>query len=422
MVTIVRRPVLVALAFGLALATRDTQAACQVTTGDLDKNGLQDLQIVGDARKQTLIIDAYQAQTVVTLDCDADGKFNHPAAGDLDHKVFPFAPTAYVILLKSGSDAITVNLADTWAGQVRTIDVLLGGGTDSFTLAGPGALTAKSKLILNVDGATGDDSVTLNLPGIDDSELYVKANLQDGQNAMTVLNSRPILHGGIALVNAELLGTYSTYKVKQTSAAVVDGTLDITIDGSVNPNAGDGGTADIGGQIGSHGRVFVRANLGPGADDFFGNISVTSIAAGGELHVDVNGGPGDDSLMLIGGATTSAGLVDVNLFGGDGNDGVAVDLGGTNTGVIRARADGGPGDDTLTCHVAMVAPMTAKPVLDLFVFGGGGSDTINFEVDNSGPNGPANYGPAGTAFVDGGAGSDHCTVLGNGRVHTRNCE
>lgn len=409
-------------ALTLALG-RPAVAGCTVTTVDRDKNGLPDLMIVGDLGQQAVHLDAYQDRTVLSLDCDGDGRYDHAAHGDLDHKLFgPFA--TYTVRLKGSpagrADTVVMNVADTWSGQVRSFEEFGGGGNTKVTIGGPGALTASSRLIVAVGGAFGNDAVTLEIPRVDASELYFKTDLQDGSNSTSIVNSNSITSGAVVEANANLMGHHGGYKFSSTG--LVDGTLDVTFDGGSNTDGADFGTALIAGQVGPRGRLRLKANLSIGNDTFAGTLSSLTIATGGEIHVDARGQAGNDGIMISGGSVKNSGLLDINLEGDDGDDTLRLSPGTiTNRGTIRTRVDGGRGKDRISAPLTVGAASTTASRLDLFALGGPDDDKIDFKLANSGPNQQANY-VGGLAIVDAGPGTDTCTLGGNGLAHSRNCE
>lgn len=416
----------IAAALTIALGlTRAAAAGCSVTTST-DKNGLPDMTIQGDLGPQTLVVDAYHDRTVVTLDCDGDGKVDNPGAGDLDHKAYgPIS--AYTVRMKGGSatsvDSITFNVADTWAGLVRSFNAATGGGNQKVAIGGPGSLKQSSRLVVGIGGAFGNDDVTLQIPAIDASELYLKTDLEAGYNAVHVVNANAITTGAVVEINANLSGAYGGYSFLNTG--LVDGTLDVTFDGGVPGDSGPGndfGSGTIAGQIGAHGRLFLKANLNAGSDGFIGSFATLSIAAGGEVHVAARGGTGNDSLTLSGGSIKNSGLLDVTLEGDDGDDTIYFAPGAiTNTGTLRVRLDGGIGNDKITTDIPIGGLSTSTSKMDVVVLGGGGDDTLSYSLTNNGPNQATNYIGA-FAIVDGGPGNDTCTTAGNGITHARNCE
>ena len=177
----------------------------------------------------------------------------------------------------------------------------------------------------------------------------------------------------------------------------------------------------------------MNADLGAGNDSFSSSLNLTNdldILAGGELHLDVNGGSGNNTYAILGSgaggpATLNNGLFDIRLKGGPQVDNMNVNLTGGGfamNGTLRLQADGGAGNDVLAVALDVDASSPA-PQLELSLTGGAGNDTVGVTINNAGPNTAASYGSAGMVLLDGGAGSlDHCAASGNGIVHKRNCE
>jgi hypothetical protein len=409
---------------GLALAPRPVAAAqCTVTQQDLDGNGTPDLKILGSSITQKLIIDAYQSQTIVSLDCNGGGFLGPPNSGDLNQVVMP-AFGRYELRLK-GKDDVTFNVADDWSNQTRSIEVYSGGGVNKLTIGGPGALTAGSRLSLDLQATFGTDRLTLNVPTLLASSFLVKADLFTGNDLVTVNAANAIGAGSVAAIKSEASGGVSGFVVNFTGTLA--GTLDLSYNGSP---AKDTVTALFAGHVANTGRLDLQAHLWAYYDTFVGTVDLGAfgIDAGGEAHLDVVGGGGGDVLKLtpgtsVGGTSSMAGLFDVSFKGADGNDVISIDLGAggfVTNGTLRLRADGESAKDNITGIVDLAAG-SLTPVLDATFNGGHFNDIVNLTInDNS--SGGASYGPAGTAFLDGGAAIDVCTVAGSGVVHKRNCE
>jgi hypothetical protein len=421
-----RSALLLALA-ALTLGARPTLAAqCGVSQMDVDGDGVKDLRITGATIPQKVIIDAYQDQTIVSLDCNGDGGFNGgPATGDLNQRVLQ-AFGRYEIRLK-GKDNITFNIMGDWNGQSRSLEVALTGGLSRLNLGGTGALLAGSRLLVNVMGTIGEERLAITLPTMDASSLILKADLNIADNGANIAAPNPITGGSVVAVSVAAGGFDNDYGFNHTG--LLDGSLDVSFEGGSTSK--ESVTANFAGPIGPAGRLRFRSNLGSGADSFVGNVDLgaLSIAAGGELHVDVLGGAGPDRLNLspggtIGGTQALDGLLDVALKGGEGDDVLAVNLGAgglVTDGILRLRVDGESGLDTL--NTTLDVPLgSATPKLDVALHGGHGTDAVNLVINDNGPGGALSYRPAGTAFVDGGTATDTCVVGGSGRVHVRNCE
>ncbi len=410
------RPFLLAVGAAALLAAIPSPALayCQIQTGDLDHNGMPTIRFMGgNDTNEGITINVGPTSTAVT-GCGS--------------KTFNTNFAKYYFHLNGGQDTINFNVVGTWVGIHKAIEVQDGIGVAKVTIGGTGSMTAKSSLIVEVAALQGADNVAFAPPTMNDSLIEGRVILGPGNDSLIVKLANPITNGSIVKVDADLGGDTNSFKFTQT--ALVDATVDIGVLGGLGA---DNGTYTLAGPVGAHGRLTFRADLGGGDDDLDGQVSMPlfSVAAGGEVHLDVMGGAGNDTLTLSRKGTTGdsgtidAGLLDVRLDGGTGDDLLAVDVGGggfVTNGTIRIREDGGAGNDMLS-GVVDVQAASVTPTLDILLYGGAGQDQVTATVNNHGPNGAARYGPAGAVLLDGGLDpGDNCSSSGNGLVHERNCE
>ncbi len=404
---------LVAVACMLLVPTL-SHAACTIVVGDIDKNGIPDIRFLGgNVSNETITVNVGPGSTTVT-GCGS--------------KTYTQQFGTYFFKPNGGTDTVNFNVVGTWVGARSNVAVQAGIGVAKVTIAGSGALTAGSSLVVEVNAMQGIDTLAVIPPIMNGSYLDVRTNLGPGKDALIVRLDNPITGGSAVNISGDLGGDNNIYKFSQT--ALLNGTVNV----NVLSGAGvDSGTFTLAGPIGSSGRLYYKTNLGFGNDGFDGNLDLplVSIAAGGEVHVDVVGNAGADILTLsrkgtTGGlTTTNAGLLDVFLGGNSESDTIRVDLAGggfVTDGTLRLRADGGSGSDTLDAQIDAQAT-SLTPNLDVLLHGGTGADRLTVKFKNDGPNLLDNYGAAGAALLDGGLDvGDACTTTGNGLVHERNCE
>jgi hypothetical protein len=402
------------------------RAQCTLVAKDIDGNGRKDMQIDGaPGTTGTVIINAEPAQATVTVVC-----------GGIANKVYIGDFSVFFVYLR-GNARVTFNVTGNWVDSHKKIAIQSGYSGVSVVVGGTGTMT-NSSLLVEVAGMAAADSFTVAPPLMDNSRYEVHADLADGNDTAIINLKNPITNGSVVGINVttgdgNLSSGVNTGRITQT--ALIDATVSVDFDGTNNGNLTDYGYLTLAGPIGPGGRLTVRSDLGDGPNSFRGSVSLPlfSVAAGGEVHVDVWGRSGSDDLSVsrtgtLGGAgSVMAGLLDINLDGGAGADLISVDLAGGGfklDGTLRIRENGGPGADNLTALVDVDASSTT-PNLDVYLYGGAGGDRLNATIHDNGPRTPANYGLGEAAFLDGGVDAgDICTVgAGNtGLVHKRNCE
>jgi hypothetical protein len=136
------------------------------------------------------------------------------------------------------------------------------------------------------------------------------------------------------------------------------------------------------------------------------------------VRIGILGGAGHDDIKIDGAGPfatcTVTGLLALDVHGDDGDDGITANLspptGCTVTGTVRVHLDGGSQNDVLT--VGQLSDTASTGQYDFLLRGGLGTDTLHLTFENSGVNSPAAYPPVGAALLDGGFGTDTCTVSG----------
>jgi hypothetical protein len=140
----------------------------------------------------------------------------------------------------------------------------------------------------------------------------------------------------------------------------------------------------------------------------FGGHAINSL-----LGVVVAGTAGQDTVTTANFTGDIKGAVGIGVYAGGGADTISVGYQGTLTGKLGLLLDGGAGADTVSAGVTLNSGSTGY--LGVAVLGAGGDDKLTLQVfDNSG--GLADV----FAVLDGGPGTDTCTVTSN--VLVFNCE
>jgi hypothetical protein len=185
----------------------------------------------------------------------------------------------------------------------------------------------------------------------------------------------------------------------------------------INTGAGadivDGGV----GAFVADGQLHLAVDLGTGNDVLTWSPPLL-VSAAGQEHIGITGGTGNDGIKIDGAGPlatcTVAGLLSLAVHGDDGNDSITANLSPPTAcevdGTIRVHLDGGSGNDVV--NLGQVSNAASSGKYDFLLRGGLGTDTLHLAFDNSGDNSPASYPPVGAALLDGGFGTDQCTVGG----------
>jgi hypothetical protein len=411
-----------------ALAAPCARAGCSVETGDFDGDGGDDIKINGNGgTKQLLTLDIGAASSTISLDCNANNKLTD--AGDVNAQPFPTGSVGSYIVQLGGGDIIAVNIPADMTGVAKTLQLTLGPGNNTVTINGGTATLHQSRLLIDVAGYTLIDKLTATLPGADASAVTLRTDLSLGNDEANFTLGGDLTNGSVVDVDAvPNIGNNVVRFTQPAGQTISNSTLNVTIEGSAQF---DTLTTAFAGAISGTSRVLLAADLGAGNDKFTGTFDLATFAvnAGAETRFDVLGSGGDDVITVGRNATTgtgSAGLLDVHVDGGVGNDTIGVDFAGgflVGSGVVGVRVSGGPSNDKINVALDSAAGATS-PVFDVALSGSGNSDTITVAVNNNAASDTAaNYGPAGMVLVDGSAGVDTCTISGisASHVHKRNC-
>jgi hypothetical protein len=414
-----------------ALPRPAAAAVCGLVVDTDPANGLPRMTFNGPAARQNLVLQAEATQTTVSLDCNGNGTFTD--AGELNAVVYAQAINTYNVAL-GGTDNVTFNIPSSWNGVSKNLHVFLLGGPNnvSITTAGSPTIT-NSKLLVNVYGYLTSDTVNLTTPAMDNSKIVLRGDLSFGNDTVNVTLGGPVTNGSSIDVDTTLDLGGNTFNFTQPAGSdITNSTVSVYAEGGANT---DNVTTNFKGVTGAGGRLNFTADLGAYTDHYRGNLDLATfqIAAGGEVHVDVDGAADTDDLTFTRNGTTIAGgapisgLLDVRLNGGLGLDALIVDLGSNalqlNGGTLALRANGGASNDVLTFDIAADASST-DPHFDVAVFGGMQTDKITWNLVNGGPNTAANYGPAGAVLIQGGAQIDTCKIglTNNSIFKKRDCE
>jgi hypothetical protein len=431
-----------ALTFGtvLALPAVAGAAACSVTAGDLDGNGTTDLQIVGNAARQKLVLEVdpvgAPGTTKVWLDCNYNGVTpnyaDSPALGDVNGVSYVGSFDFNDIRL-GGADDITIKFFTDWTGAAHTFQLTLGYGNNAVTIDGAGVtLRAQSRLLVNIGCYTQNDVIKVTAPALDASGFVLRTDFSSGIDSLALGLSGDLTNG--AMLDSDSVSGLGSHAVSfaQNGKSIVASTVLLNVEGADNA---DNVTTTLDGVIDAASRVSIGADLAAGTDTFTANFALTSfrLLNGSELLFDVAGGYGNDIIKFTrngtsGGATTiNSGRLDIRADGGGNDDLMVVDLAGgglqMNGGAVALRLNGGGGNDTITVALEAEAGST-NPLFDVAVLGGTGGDKLTVSVLNASAfDTAANYGPQGMVLLDGGYGTtDVCVpATTTGFIHVRNC-
>jgi hypothetical protein len=442
------------------LESRCTPAVI-VNTG-VDAGGASFLQILGDRKDQTLLIEddggsSGTSTAKVFLDANSNGILTDP--GDVNGVTFDNIEV-FDIHLAGGSDHFTFHVTGDYHGVHKTVIADLGSGNNDFTFTTNTSdighsILGGSRVALDVLGGNQNDFTPVHFDAISDSAVSVYESLGGGADV------GPRVHHVTTPSSISFNGTVDNSSLDTWVDLGPGGNLfaftlggdvgnsspaDVSVNLLGGPNA-DQVITNLTGNVNTASIVNVNVQLGDGNDRFTGvfdlahfDVTNTSGAvAGGTVHLTVNGGAGNDTLLVTrgdaSGPATLDGWLDLNLNGGAGNDTIGVDFGfdagspmafGTadEHALLRGlhlRVYGGAGNDTI--DVVLSNDATATFDYDVEVFGNDGNDAITFTGVNDG----GSPGYSGSIVLDGGSRLDfgHGDVLtvgsaNNFPVHERN--
>jgi hypothetical protein len=269
----------------------------------------------------------------------------------------------------------------------------------------------------------GNDSLTISLPdGYDGATKTFNVHMGAGADTVSFANvtGNPI-HGSSVVLKIDT--SLGADKVKLALADVSSSTVAASITTGIgNDVVSVGGGGRLGNSI-----VSIAANLGDGNDRFTNSLDWEDfdvLGSSSAWRMSVSGGAGNDTLS-VGGylgdvASRVQGLLDLELYGQGGSDTLSANLDQflLQGGTLRLREDGGDGVD----HVALsggVNESLASGTVDAILQGGSGNDVLSSSVDVSALN---QYASTAGILIDGGAGTDAAAISGNAVVTKRNIE
>jgi hypothetical protein len=248
---------------------------------------------------------------------------------------------------------------------------------------------------MNVDLKGGDDKLFMQLGNDNDPSAFmfdpknIVVNLGDGAD------SAQFWFGGLGLPNR-----------------VISTNVNIT----VNAGAGNDELIANFGEM-QHGTLNLTALMGTGDDNAFAGVW-GNIDTGATVKLNLQGQDGNDTLNTW--ETYNGGydnvniapgaLFDINVNGGAGNDQLNMTYGGNVRGNLQIRQDGGIGNDSIKGDLHLQWPSTGA--VDAVFSGGDGRDGLEMDL----------YGSASVlrALIDGGAGFDRATSVGNVQIINAN--
>ena len=429
-----------ALAAGLALAAllgaaALAEAACSLTTGDFDGNGSTDLRILGDAADQTLRIqdDPDAGTTTVFLDCNGDGDFLNAAAGDINGSVLGEFEL-FDLRLGNGNDTVLIEVPQKarYVDTNRNFVVQLGGGQNAIRFIHPSLsrleyTAERSRLAIEVQGGGAADDVQIALKGAIASLIVARVDVGGGNDTVRFGTTEEVRYEQASVVDVSIEGDAGDDHVTYNPTAdLFDGSVyRVNIAGGAGADTVDGGVS----VLVSDGQLHLTADLGTGNDVLSWRPPVL-IGVAGRVHIGIIGGAGNDNIKIDGAGAgetcTVAGLLALTVHGDDGNDAITANLSPPTAcevdGTVRVHLDGGSGNDAVVLGQISNAASTGQ--YDFLLRGGLGTDTLLLAFDNAGISTPAAYTPVGAALLDGGFGTDECTVAGTPAplAHLVSCE
>ena len=429
-----------ALAAGVAFATivgtaAVAGAACSVTALDLDGNGSLDLRIVGDAADQRLEIvdDPDAGTTTVFLDCNGNGDFLDAAAGDRNGLVLG-SFELFDLRLGSGDDTVLIEVPQKarYRDANRNFVVQLGGGQNTFRFRHPSATrleytAERSRLSIDVQGGGDADDVEVGLKGSIASLVVVRLDVGGGNDTVRFGTTEEVRYEQASVVDVSIEADAGDDHVTYNPTAdLFDGSIyRVSIAGGAGADTVDGGL----GVLVSDGQLHIAVDLGAG-NDVLSWQPLLLVSPAGRVHIRIAGGPGNDNIKIDGAGSlatcTILGLLSLVVHGDDGNDVMTANLSPSTAcevdGTVRVHLDGGSGNDAVNLGYVSNAASTGQ--YDFLVRGGLGTDTLFLAFDNAGISTAAAYTPVGAALLDGGYGTDECTVAGAPAplVHLVSCE
>ena len=271
-----------------------------------------------------------------------------------------------------GNDSLTASAnADVWLFDPEQLDFSFnldgGRGDDSLSLTVTGGAIEKVDAVL--DGGDGNDVIRALIQPDELTASVVSATVNGGAgDDDIVLRLDP--HAGMDFTASRLVADAGSGDDRVSLFASAAG-IDVTLDG------GDGNDAvalhEDASEGGSNGFGSARNNIAGGDGDDGVLIDVRGIY---DLDVSVSGGAGNDVIHLVAtGQSDSASHYTSALHGNDGDDILSFSVAGTGSDItFSSRLDGGAGNDTLAGS-ALADTLVGGIGADQMT-GGGGNDVF----------------------------------------------
>lgn len=261
---------------------------------------------------------------------------------------------------RAGNDNVTYSVL---SPSVKLwLDVRLGAGNDTFTgsvtllpedmvtafNASPRRLPADNVHRIDVDGGSGNDNITLAAEGLLPTGVSFQGNFKGGSGADNILTSFAGSNDGEVLVRID--------------GESGNDNLAAILGRSTGPASTNTGTIKIKVEGGT-GKDVLNSWLGRSSDDEFAPSE--GIDNAGTIDLKLDGQHGDDEINYFLGTgpafssqVTNSGLLNVNIYGGSGDDNILADVGDLsttgltynflNTGTAKINAYGESGKDNVT--------------------------------------------------------------------------
>jgi hypothetical protein len=294
---------------------------------DLNGNGLPDLEILGDSRRQIVRVvdDPASNRTWISFDKNGDGDFAD--RGEVRDELLTTTFDVIQVRLKAGRDVFEYHLVSGLSAGQRSLVILTGAGRDEVTLRLAGAVEAEAAFQATVWLGAGDDRFHGN--------LVINSFGTAGRTELQV-------HGG-----------------KGRDYIMLTRGLPSGADSSTPLNPAEVAGQLILGLYGDAGRDRIQVD--------FAVAGGFRLAEAGQLRLRVEGGTSHDSLLVsLRNTADSQGRYHLLLHGDRGNDLLSFGLfdesdGGVHFDNDGATLDGGRGRG----DSGLLAPGQNAPVLRL---------------------------------------------------------
>lgn len=391
---------------------------CQAVykVGDFDSNGTTDFRYYGSGASEKLLVVDYPqlGQIVVSVDANGDGDFTDSKDIDSETITAKGKFETFEIYMQSGKDEFHYELGGDLTAQRRNFYVDSGKSNDKVEFDFNGYTISSSQIVLQVNTASGHDSLNISLSKLIDSSIEETLDLGNGYDTLEI-HEPSSLQSSVLRTRVNM--DRDSDKIYHTTATtMVDSTL------SFEANLGDGND-DVSENLDFY-QLFGRSNLTiryngeNGKDSLSGNTDCKTnnclVEAESRFGFEFSGGNHNDTFYMapaLSETTTNkqtiAGRVDWIISGGDGKDQINLAAGGVNAfqfdagGSYGVRIFGDNGNDNITFSIPPV--LGGVPLIDININGGQGSDKISGLISDATPYG---YAPYTAPLLDGGTGKD----------------